>query len=105
MWNEFSSSLCHVNLTISGRNIRISKIYSLRWLKCNEVAHYDNIQLLINFPEEWFKQVLIYNYYKNVFAPYRYNFYSSKRLESHIKSHCKKCQISSVRFCLDIIDE
>ncbi|GES97175.1 hypothetical protein GLOIN_2v1583800 [Rhizophagus clarus] len=102
--NKFSSSLCNADLKIRDGNIKISKIYNLRCLKCEQVAKFNENLLLIRFLEERFKQRLIYEHYEKTFRPYKNESHSSKKLEGHIRSLCEKCQMSPTGFCLDIID-
>jgi hypothetical protein len=100
--HRFSSSLCHAELEVFNCNIKISKIYNLRCLKCEKIAIFDEGSLLNSFLEERFKQKLIYKYFVKNFEPYKFDFHSSKKLEGHIRNLCEKCQMSSTGFCLDI---
>ncbi|CAB4464993.1 hypothetical protein RhiirA5_435577 [Rhizophagus irregularis] len=92
--HEFSFSLCNTELKMHGGNIEISKIYNLKCLKCEQIAKFDENLLLTRFLEKRFKQKLIYKYYDKIFEPFKFEYHSTKKLEGHIRSLCKKCQMS-----------
>ncbi|RIA90274.1 hypothetical protein C1645_823591 [Glomus cerebriforme] len=96
--HKFSSSLCSADLKVNSDQIEIVKKYRHLCLKCNEIAKFDQEELLDDFLKERVMQGLIYSFYKEKFAQFKRESHTEKMLEGHKRELCEKCQ-SLGRYC------
>ncbi|RIA90023.1 hypothetical protein C1645_770935, partial [Glomus cerebriforme] len=96
--HKFSSSLCNADLKVNMEGIELLKKYKLSCVRCNDVAQFDNEELLDEFLKERVKQKLIYSFYRENFADCESELHTDKLLEGHKQELCEKCQLLG-RYC------